>query len=364
MPEWAIENFETSRIESPYLNYMLLFLIEMGTNIGAILELRETSLDALAGKIIAVDAYNMLYQFLTIIRQPDGTPLRDSAGRVTSHLSGLIYRTTNLMAKGLKLVFVFDGKPSELKAEVIRARSVRRAEARRRWASAKVPEEALKFAKASTRIEPGIVEEAKELLEYLGIPYVQAPSEGEAQAAFMVRRGDADIVASQDYDSLLFGAPEMVRNLSAPRRGVKLELAVLSDIEHRLGITHEELVEIAILVGTDFNPGIKGIGAKRALKLIREHHSIDELLAKSVIENAPGIANYELVRDIFLHPEVDTEYELRWSEPEEEKVKEFLCELHDFSEERVNKALERIRTTSSNSKEIVKESQRRIDQWL
>ena len=338
----------------------------MGTSIGEILELRETSLDALAGKVIAVDAYNMLYQFLSIIRQPNGTPLRDSAGRVTSHLSGLIYRTTNLMEKGLKLVFVFDGKPSELKAEVIRARSMRRAEARKRWAAAEIPEEALKFAKASTRIEPGIVEDAKKLLEYLGIPHVQAPSEGEAQAAFMVRKGDADVVASQDFDSLLFGAPVMVRNLSAPRRRVKLELAVLNDIEHRLGITHEELVEIAILVGTDFNPGIKGIGAKRALKLIKEHHSIDELLAKSVIEieNASGIANYELVRNIFLHPEVNTEYELRWSEPDEEKVKEFLCELHDFSEERVNKALERILSSKDIIKAKTSVSQQKIEQWL
>ncbi len=338
----------------------------MGTNIGEILYLKETSLDALAGRVIAVDAYNMLYQFLSIIRQPDGTPLMDSAGRITSHLSGLIYRTTNLMEKGLKLVFVFDGRPPELKAGVLQARSVRRTEASRRWEEAKVArvpeEEALKFAKASTRIAPGMVEDAKKLMDYLGIPWVQAPSEGEAQAAFMAQRGDAELVASQDYDSLLFGAPMMVRNLSAPRRRTKLELAVLNDIEERLGLTREELVDVAILVGTDFNPGIRGIGAKRALKLIKEYHSIDKLIEEAVIEmeNAPGIANYELVRDIFLHPEVDSTYELVWREPEEEKVREFLCEIHDFSEERVNKALERIaRVTHAQPL-----SQQRIERWL
>ncbi len=329
----------------------------MGTNIGEILELRATGLAALSGKIIAVDAYNMLYQFLSIIRQPDGTPLKDSSGRVTSHLSGLIYRTTNLMAKGMKLVFVFDGKPSILKREVIRARAERRAEAKRRWTEAEVPEEALKYAKASARIEPGMVEEAKELLGYLGIPCVQAPSEGEAQAAFMVQRGDAEIVATQDYDSLLFGAPVMVRNLSAPRRGVKPEIAVLEEVIKTLGITREELVEIAILVGTDFNPGVKGIGARRALKLIKKYHSIDNLIAESVIDADAGIENYELIRDMFLHPEVDSTYELKWREPDEAKIKEFLCERHDFSEERVNKALERIK----NHKKI---QQLSIEHWL
>ncbi len=327
----------------------------MGTNISEILELREASLDELSGKIIAVDAYNMLYQFLSIIRQPDGTPLKDSTGRVTSHLSGLIYRTTNLMARGMKLVFVFDGKPSILKTGVIRARAERRAEAERRWAEAEVPEEALKYAKASARLEPGVVEDAKELLGYLGIPFVQAPSEGEAQAAFMAQRGDVELVASQDYDCLLFGAPVMVRNLSAPRRRAKPELAILEDITEALGITREELVEIAILVGTDFNPGVRGIGAKRALKLIKEYHSIDNLIAKSVIDTE-GIANYELVRDIFLHPEVDSTYELEWREPAEARIKEFLCEQHDFSEERVSKALERVMSHS--------DSQQSIEHWL
>ncbi len=326
----------------------------MGTNISEILELRGASLEELSGKIIAVDAYNMLYQFLSIIRQPDGTPLKDSTGRVTSHLSGLIYRTTNLMAMGMKLVFVFDGKPSILKTGVIRARAERRAEAERRWAEAEVPEEALKYAKASARIEPGVVEDAKELLGYLGIPCVQAPSEGEAQAAFMAQRGDVELVASQDYDCLLFGAPVMVRNLSAPRRRAKPEIAILEDITEALGITREELVEIAILVGTDFNPGVRGIGAKRALKLIKEHHSIDNLIAGSVID-IEGIANYELVRDIFLHPEVDPAYELKWREPDESRIKEFLCERHDFSEERVSKALERV---------LRKGSQQSIEYWL
>ena len=332
----------------------------MGANIGDITEPKETSLEALSGKILAVDAYNTLYQFLSIIRQPDGTPLRDSSGRTTSHLSGLIYRTTNLMEKGIKPIFVFDGKPSELKAEILKVRSERRMEARRKWEKAKVffPEEAFKYAQASSRIDETIVEDAKTLLTYLGIPCVQAPSEGEAQAAYIARRGDAELVSSQDYDSLLFGAPIMIRNLSVARKKTVPEVIELKELEEKHGISREEFVDIAILVGTDFNPGIKGIGAKKALKLIKKHHSIEKLIAEAEIEKKEGIENYELVRAIFLHPDVTETYEIKWGLLDEEKVKEFLCEEYDFSEERVSKALERI----STPKTIV--SQGRIEQWL
>jgi len=330
----------------------------MGVNIRGIVELKGTSLEALTGKIVAVDAYNTLYQFLSIIRQPDGTPLTDSSGRTTSHLSGLIYRTTNLMGAGLKLVFVFDGKPSELKAKVIKDRSERREEALRKWEEAKVlfPEDAFKYAQASARIDATIVEDAKTLLTLMGIPYVQAPSEGEAQAAYMVQKGDAELVSSQDYDSLLFGAPITIRNLSAPRKKAKLEVVELKALEEKHGITREELIDIAILVGTDFNEGIKGVGVKRALKLIRKHHSIENLLSEAAIGTREGIEDYELVRDIFLHPDVNKSYELKWGTPDAGKIKEFLCKKHDFSEERVSKTLEKIL--------MPKIKQKSIEQWL
>lgn len=330
----------------------------MGVNIGDLIEPKETSLEAISGKIVAIDAYNTLYQFLSIIRQPDGTPLQDSSGRITSHLSGLIYRTTNLMEKGIRPVFVFDGKPSDLKAEVIKKRSERRAEARKKWEEAKVlyPEEAFKYAQASARIDTTIIEDAKTLLTYLGIPCVQAKAEGEAQAAYMVQKGDAELVSSQDYDSLLFGAPVMIRNLSAPRRKVQPEVVSLKELGEKHGITREELVDIAILIGTDFNPGIKGIGIKTALKLIKKHHRIERLLAESEIES---IENYELVRAIFLHPDVNESYEILWGTLDREKIKVFLCEEHDFSEERVSRVLEKI-----GSQKTTGAQQKSIEHWL
>ncbi|HUV02530.1 MAG TPA: flap endonuclease-1 [Desulfobacteria bacterium] len=336
-------------------------LLKMGVNIAELVEPKEARLESLSGKIVAIDAYNTLYQFLSIIRQPDGTPLQDSSGSVTSHLSGLIYRTTNLIEKGIRPVFVFDGKPSELKAEVIRARSERRAEASRKWEEAKVlaPEEALKYAKASSRISDTIVADAKTLLTYLGIPCVQAKTEGEAQAAYMIQRGDAELVSSQDYDCLLFGAPVMIRNLTSPRRKAQPELIAFHALAEKHGITREELVDIAILIGTDFNPGIKGIGVKKALKLIKEHHSIERLLADSAIE-ARAIENYELVRALFLQPEVNESYELTWGTLDEANVLEFLCEAHDFSEERVSKVLKRI----APPQKTPSAQQKSFEQWL
>lgn len=338
----------------------------MGVNIGQLTEPKGTSLEALSGKIVAIDAYNTLYQFLSIIRQPDGTPLQDSAGRITSHLSGLIYRSTHLMEKEVRQIFVFDGKPQELKAAVIKARSDRRADAKRRWEEAKAlhldPDLIFKYAQASARIDETIVEDAKALLTYLGIPYVQAKEEGEAQAAYMVQKGDAELVASQDYDSLLFGAPVMIRNISAPRRKAQLELVAFTELAEKHGITREELVDIAILIGTDFNSGIKGIGVKRALKLIKKHHTIERLLNESAIEIAQ-IENYKLIRSIFLQPAVNESYEIAWGTPDEDKVKEFLCEEHNFSEERVSKILRKIEKIEQK-KIAVTGSQKKIEQWL
>ncbi len=333
----------------------------MGVAIGEIVAPRETTFEALRGRVVAIDAYNTLYQFLSIIRQPDGTPLHDATGRVTSHLSGLIYRTTHLLAQQVRPIFVFDGKPSELKAGVIKERSARRAEARRRWEEAKVlaPEEALKYAKASTRIDEAILADATTLLAYLGIPAVQGKAEGEAQAAYMVQKGDADLVASQDYDALLFGAPLVVRNLTSPRRQAQLELVHLRDLEEQHGISRAELVDLAILIGTDFNPGSKGIGVKRALKLIQKHRSIARLQAAGEIE---PIEQYELVRAIFLQPEVNDSYALSWRTPDVEKIKAFLCDEHDFSEERIQKVLEKL--VAPPQKKANSSQQRQIGQWV
>lgn len=321
----------------------------MGVDLKSIAKGRKINLNELKGKIIAIDAYNTLHQFLSIIRQRDGTPLKDSMGRITSHLSGVLYRTANLVENGIKPVYVFDGKPHHLKLKTLEKRRELKKMAEKEWVSALERgdmEEALKKAKRTSRVDDEKVKETKKLLDALGIPYVDAVGEGEAQAAFMNARGDVDAVASQDFDSLLFGSPILIKNLAItgkrklPDRQVWVnvypEEIELEKILRDNDITIEELVDVAILVGTDFNEGIKGIGPKKAINLIKKYGSIENLIENGKIEE---IENYEEVRKIFLEPEVNEDYEIEWREVDEKEVIDFLCGEHQFGENRVKNAI-------------------------
>jgi flap endonuclease-1 len=300
--------------------------------------------EALPG-IAAIDANNALYQFLTIIRQPDGTPLMDSRGRVTSHLSGILFRMASFMEKGIKPVFVFDGKPTALKQATIDERRKLRDTAGEKWKEAVErgdEEEAYKQARSATRVDATIIETSKELLRLMGIPVVQAPGEGEAQASYMVAKGDARYVVSQDYDTLLFGAPMLVRNLTVSGkrkiRGrqitVSPERIVLADTLAGLKLTREQLIEIGILIGTDFNPGVDGVGAKTGLKIVQKGGFAARLKEKQPdFDPAPVI-------DMFLHPPVTDDYILAAGHPDPDAIRKMLCDGYDFSVERVDKAME------------------------
>ncbi|MEM0297026.1 MAG: flap endonuclease-1, partial [Zestosphaera sp.] len=286
-------------------------LIEGSPAVKVINDLRE-----LRGKAVAIDAYNALHQFLAAIRQPDGTPLMDGRGRVTSHLSGLFYRTINLVESGLKPVYVFDGKPPELKAKEIAERTAIREESLKKYEAALAEgrvEEARKYAQATGRLTTEMVDDSRKLLNAMGIPYVNAPSEGEAQAAHMARKGDVWASVSQDYDSLLFNTPRLLRNItiSGKRKlpgkevyvDVRPELIELDNLLKSLGVTREQLVDIAILLGTDFNPdGVKGVGPKTAFKLIKTHGTLDNAI--KTLPNVKIDFNYEEIRKIFLNPPV------------------------------------------------------------
>ena len=328
----------------------------MGVDFGDLVSQRKITLDDLSGKTYAVDAYNALYQFLAIIRGPTGVPLMDREGRVTSHLSGLLYRTTNLAERRIHLVYVFDGTPPALKETEIKRRRAIKVEATVKYETAIARgevEEAKRYAQATASVKDLMVEDAHRLLEYLGVPYVQAPSEGEAQAAYMAARGDVWAAASQDYDSLLFGATKLVRNLAIsgkrklPMREayvqVDPEIIELAATLESLGLTREQLIDLGVLIGTDFNPdGFKGIGPKTALKLLREHGTIE-----GIAQNDPDfkpLPNLNRIRQIFLKPEVTSHYALRWREPQTEELVRFLCRERDFNEERVRTAVERAKS--------------------
>ena len=326
----------------------------MGVNLRSIVPKTQVKLEDLSGKIIAVDAYNALYQFLSIIRQPNGTPLKDNTGKVTSHLSGLLYRTSNLVELGIKPIYVFDGTPPVLKREEIQRRQQIKVEAAVHYEKAIARGDTVKarmFAQATTSLRDYMKEDAHRLLDLMGLPWVQAPSEGEAQAAHMARRKDADYCASQDYDSLLFGAPMLLRNVTVsgrrklPSKNIYIdvvpEIVVLDSVLKECGITYDQLIDVGILIGTDFNPdGIKGLGPKTALKLVKEHGTLKNALPH--IKNAEFPHPPEKIREIFLHPKVSDAYTLEWKEPNVEGILDFLVREKDFSEARVRKAVEKM----------------------
>jgi len=326
----------------------------MGVLLTPIIIKREVALNDLRGKRLAIDANGELYQFLALIRLRDGSPLADSRGRITSHLSGLFYRTTRLIADyGLHMVFVFDGKPPALKsAEIARRRSIKeRYDAEYKEAiQAGDLEKAYAKATMTSRLTKEMADEARELLRLLGIAVVQAPSEGEAQAAHMASAGTVWAAGSKDYDCLLFGTPRLLRFLTIsgkeflPSKGtfrpIVPETIVLDRLLAGWGITREALIDLAMLVGTDFNEGIKGIGPKRALALVQRYARIEDMPAE-IRDSLGELDTINDVRRIFLQPDVSDEFDVEQREPDLAGIVRFLCDEREFGRDRVSAALER-----------------------
>ena len=326
----------------------------MGVDLGDLFKKDKCTLHDFKDRILVIDAYNVLHQFLSIIRQRDGTPLKDSKGRITSHLSGLFYRSANLIEERIRPVYVFDGKPHPLKEKVIEERTKRRLQAEKEWEEALEKgdiEKARTKAQQTSRVTEEILIQSKELLDALGIPWVQAPSEGEAQASYMVKTNKAYAVGSQDFDCLLFGAPILVRNLTSSGRRklpgknayVKIgpEMIRLKPGLKSLNILQKQLIDIAILVGTDFNEGIKGYGPKKSLAIIKETGNVENAFAKI---GGGGVLTFEEIkeiRNIFLKPGVTDDFNLYWKPPENDKVVKILCDRHQFSQERIEPILKK-----------------------
>ncbi|MBS3135175.1 flap endonuclease-1 [Candidatus Woesearchaeota archaeon] len=320
----------------------------MGLNISQIIPKKEISLDDLKNKVLAVDASQMLYQFLSSIRQPDGTPLMDSKNNITSHLMGISTRIPNLIERNIKLVFVFDGKPPSLKIHEKEQREHRKQLAEEKLEKAREEgdeESMLKYSKQSMRLSFKMSDEAKELIRAFGLPVIQSPSEAEAQCSFMAEKGDAYAVASTDFDSLLYSAPRLVKNITISQRRkvrntyVKIspELIELKEVLKELDINQDQLIVLAIIIGTDYNDKIPRIGPKNALKLVRQNKNFDSLFK----ELKPDF-DWKKIYAVFKSMPVMKNYQLKWSEPDTEKIKSILVDKHDFSEERVDKMLEKL----------------------
>jgi len=336
----------------------------MGIDFGDSIPREKIRLEDISGWTLAVDGYNTLYQFLAIIRGMDGGHLKDSKGRVTSHISGLFYRNINLLELGMKLVYVFDGKPPELKMEEIRRRSAQRREAKDQYLRALQAgdmAQARKFAEASTVLGRDMVSDAKELLEAMGIPWVDAPSEGEAQASTMAMEGTVNAVASQDHDSLVFGTPVLVRNVTIsgkrrlPSRGIVInvqpERIRLSSVLATTGLSREQLVDFAILLGTDFNPdGFTGVGPATALKYLKKYGRLEEI--RELQEELRGV-NYGEIRELYLNAPSTRGVHPEWKPMDKQRLISFLVGEHSFSQERVEAAIGRVKTTKAAQSETL-----------
>jgi flap endonuclease-1 len=323
----------------------------LGVVLTPIIQNQPIALSDLGQKVLAVDGNGELYQFLALIRLRDGTPLRDARGRVTSHLSGLFFRTTRLIADyGLRQVFVFDGVPPPRKAATLEKRREVKRQFEREHAEALARgdlAEAYSKATMTSRLTREMVDEARELLRLLGIPTVQAPAEGEAQAAHMAQAPDVWAAASKDYDTLMFGAPRLVRFVTIsgkeflPSAGTFRPIVPeIIELQRQLdvwGITRAQLIDLAILIGTDFNGGVKGIGPKKALRLVQLHGRIEDMPA----EVRDAVGDPSEVREIYLHPQVRDDYSIEFRQPDVDGVIKFLCDERIFSHERVTAALDR-----------------------
>ena len=339
----------------------------MGLNLKELVEREKTSLDAFSAKVVAIDAYNAIYQFLASIRGPDGQQLSDSEGRVTSHLSGLLYRNVNFLSLGIRPVYVFDGKPPSLKAAEIERRKQIKKDATVKYEKAVREgkmEDARKYAQQTTAMKDGMVRDSKHILKLFGIPYVEAASEGEATAAHLTNTGQAYACASQDFDSILCGAKKLVRNFTnsgrrkIPNRNAYVDV-VPEIIETQktldsLGLERGQLVDVGILIGTDFNPkGFERIGPKTALKMIRQHSRLEDI--PQIQEQLQEI-DFEQIRKIFLDPDVTDVGQITFGQVDYEGITDYLAG-RSFSEERVRSTLNRLRRS------VEKRSQN-LDQWF
>ncbi len=338
----------------------------MGCNLKDLVLRKRIGLADLSNKVLAVDAYNIFYQFLTTIRQSDGSLLTDSRGNVTSHLIGLFNRTANLLQNNIRPIFVFDGKPPEIKLGEIRKRHLAKEEARKKYEVAREAEDIALMRKYAPRfavLTEAMLNDAKVLIKLLGLPIVQAPSEGEAQVAKIVRDNNAFAAVSQDYDTLLYKTPRLILNLTIAGRRKRIhgkgsipvfpELVELAPTLQSLGITADQLIALAIMVGTDYNPGgIKGIGPKTALKLVRGQDDFELLFAKL------GVSDWEIIYNTIKHMPVSGDYSLRFKAIDIEGLRDFLVKERGFSRERVDATLEKL------EKEVKGRSQKGLGDFL
>lgn len=327
--------------------------------------IKVNEMKAFFGRTVAIDASMCLYQFLIAVRQ-DGSQLQSEDGETTSHLMGMLNRTVRMFENGVKPVYVFDGKPPDMKGGELEKRSERRAEAEKALTEAKEKgdvKEAEKFERRLVKVTKQQNDEAKRLLGLMGIPVVEAPCEAEAQCAHLVKAGKVFGTVTEDMDALTFGSTVLLRHFLAPvAKKIPIKEFNLSLALEEMKLSVEEFIDLCILLGCDYCGTIRGVGPKKAVELIRQHKNIETIL-ENIDQNKyppPEDWPYKRARELFLNPEVTKpeEVELTWKEADVEGVIQFLCGEKNFNEERIRNALAKLKTSRKSG------TQGRIDSFF
>ena len=340
----------------------------MGVKLKDLASPRKTSFENLSGNSIAIDGYNIIYQFLTTIRGPTGEPLMNSNGKITSHITGLFYRNINLLNNNIRPIYVLDGKPPQLKSTLIKKRKEIREKNQEKYQKAMEEgdqEQARRYAHSMIKINEDIINDVKKILELMGIQCIQAPAEGEATVAYMNELDLVNYAVSQDYDSLLFGAKRLCRNLTVsgkrriPRTNrfidVEPEIIELKEFLRVNEINREQLVDIAILIGTDYNPnGFTRIGPKTAIKNIKKYKRIEDI---PKIEKELELIDVDQVRNMFLNPDVIKPEIIEKKELQKEELISYLCDDNDFSKERISNTIKKLDKVEEKPSET-------LDKWF
>lgn len=306
------------------------------------------------GRKVAIDASMCLYQFLIAVRQQDGQQLTNDDGETTSHLMGMFYRTLRMIDNSIKPCYVFDGKPPVLKGGELEKRLARREQATKNIEALKesgTAEELAKFERRTVKVTREQNEEAKKLLDLMGIPYVNAPCEAEAQCAELAKGGKVYAAASEDMDTLCYKTPFLLRHLTfSEQRKEPIQEIDVAKVLEALEMDQKQFVELCILLGCDYCESIRGVGPVSAFKLIKEYGTIEGVLEfiKSNPDSKYKIPEdwpYEGARELFLNPDVipAKDVELKWREPDEAGLLKFMVEEKGFSEERIKSGIERLK---------------------
>lgn len=311
--------------------------------------IKEHELKAYFGRKVAIDASMSIYQFLIAVRQ-DGSNLSNEAGETTSHLMGLFYRTIRLIEAGLKPLYVFDGAPPEMKGSELEKRAERREEAEAGLAKAKeAGDDAAvdKFSRRLVKVTKEHNSECQRLLNLMGVPFVLAPTEAEAQCAALVKAGKVWATGTEDMDALTFGSSVLLRNLTASEaRKLPVKEFQLEPLLKGLEMSQAEFIDLCILLGCDYCGTIRGIGPKKALDLMKKHRSIEAILKHLDKSKYPPPEewNFEGARQLFAEPKVDLseEAEFKWTEPDTEGLVSFMCTEKGFAEDRIRRGAEKL----------------------